>query len=181
MNPISFSAVLDFETLDTTPTAVVTEIGCIIARRRYDEIDIVDRVALFPNILLQLADGRTHTRDTILWHRKNGTIPMQIGDQTLESCTRLLMETLSFPGLNRIWAWGKDFERPLLENICTASKVELPSYHFRKFTCARDHWQSAFGMDAKSPPRTHHALRDCEDELRDLVAALNELRIFHTF
>lgn len=176
---MSLSILLDFETLDTAPTAVVTEIGAIAILREHENVRIIDHLALCPDILGQLADGRTFSRDTILWHQKQPDPVRIVPGPSLAACTTLLAAFIDRHQPRRIWAWGKDFERPLYENICNASGIKVPDYQFRQFACARDQWHNAFGLEAHAPKRTHHALQDCKDELRDLVTALNALDIFH--
>lgn len=174
------SLILDFETLDTSPTAIVTEVGCIALHRSGDTVRIIDELELFPDIFGQLANGRTYSRSTLLWHQKkdNSHLTLQSGI-TIEQSTAKLSEFIALHNPSRIWAWGKDFERPLYENLCRFSKIAIPDYQFRRFACARDKWQDAFGLDAKASPRTHRALHDCRDEARDLVTALNALHLFH--
>lgn len=172
------SLILDFETLDTQPDTIVTEIGCIALQRTGDTVAIVDALELFPDILGQLADGRTFSQDTLHWHLRNGTT-LKPYSGMLAGCAAALAGFIERHQPRRIWAWGKDFERPLYENLCRKHGITPPGYQFRIFACARDKWQDAFGMDAKTPPRTHRALQDCRDEARDLVAALNHLNLFH--
>lgn len=173
------SAVLDYETYDTSPSAIVTEIGCVIIRITGSEAVITDKFYLRPDILGQLADGRTFSKDTLQWHMRNGSSYTLPGDISIADATRRLHDFLKLHDPRRIWAWGKDFERPLYENLCKSAAIPLPAYQFRKFACARDKWQDAFGLEMKAPERTHNALQDCLDETRDLIAALNRLNLFH--
>lgn len=172
------SIILDFETLSTKPDAAVTEIGAIAVIRK--DFTVIDRLNVHPEIFLQLAAGRTFDRDTILWHKKknshisNGTTPIR-------DATKQLQDFIARHSPHRIWAWGKDFERPLYENLCSTLGLPLQGYDFRKFSCARDAWQNAFGMDHKAPERSHKALQDCLDELRDLHAALKATNLLHVF
>ncbi len=178
MNP-ELSAILDFETLSTDPDAIVIEIGCLAVNRR--TFKPVAELDLRPLILPQLADGRSFTKDTIAWHEQKHTLPKSMGDIAIKAAVRKLAAFIEDHNPVRIWAWGKDFERPLFENLCRRYGVEIPSHQFRKFACARDKWQDAFGMDAPAPERTHHALQDCHDELRDLRKALIHMNLKHVF
>lgn len=172
------SILLDFETFNTTPDTIVTEIGCIALERKCDTVSIIDQLELYPCIIGQLADGRTFSQDTLHWHlRNNSTLKPASG--LLRTCTQELADFIEHHKPQRIWAWGKDFERPLYENICRSSGINIPAYQYRIFTCARDIWNNAFGTEAKAPTRTHRALQDCKDEARDLVHALNHLNLFH--
>jgi DNA polymerase III epsilon subunit-like protein len=172
------SIILDFETLATEPDATVIQIGAIAVIRQ--DFTIIERLNIHPEIFGQLADGRSFDRDTILWHQKKGT-HIQNGRTPIREATAELQAFIERHNSYRIWAWGKDFERPLYENLCRTLGLPIPDYQFRKFACARDAWQNAFGLDHKAPDRTHDALKDCEDELRDLHAALKKTNLLHVF
>jgi hypothetical protein len=181
------SLVLDFETADSNPTnPVVFEIGIIAITRPAclaagEPSRIVDRLDLQPNHLLQLIDGRTFTADTLRWHISKNTLPTRVGDMTLEAATIQLAYFIARHNPYRIWAWGKDFERTLYENLCGAAGIPMPEYQFRRFACGRDHWQTAFGMDQRPAERSHRAIEDCESEAHDIFAALNHLNAIHAF
>ncbi len=173
------SIILDFETLDTAPTAAVTEIGCIAVNR--SDFTCFESLDLRPAIIPQLATGRSIDDSTIRWHLRKGTFPKQDNPSPLEDCVRTLAALIAHHKPYRIWAWGKDFERPLYENLCRSLRITIPDYQFRLFTCARDVWQHAHGNDTRPPERTHHAHQDCKDELRDLHTALTKLNLTHVF
>jgi hypothetical protein len=175
---MSVSIILDFETLSTAPTAVITEIGCLAVCR--ESLRPLEALDLRPAILPQIAMGRTCDADTIRWHESKGTLPDNMGTMPLMAAMRKLVAFVEYHEPCRIWAWGKDFERPLYEDAARMCGLRLPPYQFSKFACARDRWQDAYG-EAKAPERYHHALQDCHDELRDLVSALAELNLTNRF
>jgi hypothetical protein len=173
------SIILDFETLSTTPDAVIIQVGAIAVNR--SDFAIYDTLDHRPEIFGQLTIGRQWDTDTIRWHMKNGTIITNPGKITIEQSIRALSMFITHHNPHRIWAWGKDFERPLYENLCRRLSIAVPDYQFRSFACARDQWQNAFGMETQAPKRTHQALQDCKDELRDLHQALTKLNLKHVF
>lgn len=175
----STSLILDFETLSTDPDATVIEIGCLAVNR--SDFTAFGGVEFRPTFLPQIASGRSFTADTIEWQRSKDTFPQTDGTMSLVECTRRLAEFIEYHNPHRIWAWGKDFERPLLENICRAAGISLPAYQFRSFACARDIWQHAFGIEHRPEERPHRALADCKSELRDIHAALRHLNLTHVF
>jgi hypothetical protein len=174
------SLILDFETLDTSPTSVITEIGCIAVHR--SDFVVFDKLDLRPHILHQIADGRTYSQETFDWHKEKQTFPEHDGNIHLSKAVQQLYQFITRHNPVRIWAWGKDFERSLLENIYRSHDIIPPQYQFRTFTCARDHYMTAFGLDARpEKPNTHHALQDCIDELPLIHAALKELNRLPAF
>lgn len=168
------SAIIDLETLDTAPTAVVTQIGCIIVER--GTFLVRDEFSLHLPILPQLAAGRTFSADTIAWHLSKKNHILSTGGTDPRNAFHALHLLLDTHKPRNTWAWGKDFERPILENIYRHHDIPLTPYAFRSFHCGRDAWHLAFD-DAKPPERTHDAIKDCFDELRDIKNALHELGI----
>lgn len=58
---------IDLETLDTTRTAVILEIGITVG----DETGkVIEQFQIFPNVSEQIAAGRTVSGDTVLWWMK---------------------------------------------------------------------------------------------------------------
>lgn len=177
--PSTTSLILDWETLSTDPHAAVIEVACIAVDR--ESWHAFSSFEMRPAFLPQIASGRTINDDTIKWHQSKGTFPQVDGTIPLADCVRHLVEFIAHHNPHRIWAWGKDFERPLLEDICLQHGIAVPPFQYRQFACARDKWQDAFGMEEREPKRTHHAHQDCLDELRDLRTALTAMNLTHVF
>ncbi len=173
------SLILDFETFATDPHATVIEIGAIAVNR--SDFTTFSGLNLKPAFLPQIADGRSFNEATARWHISKNTFPRVDGILPITECVRRLADFIAYHNPVRIWAWGKDFERPLYENLCLTCGIQTEAFDFRKFACARDQYQNAFGIHAKAPERTHHAHQDCLDELRDLHAALKSMNLTHVF
>lgn len=186
------SILLDFETLDTSPSAVVTQIGALAIHRGHfaaiddsataaDSLDTTVRIDLDLPIFPQLAAGRSFSTDTLAWHTSKRTRTQCTTGTPPDRAARILRDFIEDHKPHRVWAWGKDFERPLLENFTSFHGVHISPFSFKRFACARDRWQDAFGLEAKAPDRTHIAIEDCLAELRDLHAALAAINLLHVF
>ena len=76
---------------------------------------------------------------------------------------------------------GFDVRCNEIENLSRQLGIPIPEHQFKRFACARDQWQNAYGMEKKPADRSHHALQDCIDELADLTSALSIMNLSHVF
>lgn len=168
------SLILDIETLSRRPNAIVTQIAALsIAKSETGYIEH-DSILIEPCIATQLGDGRLFEKDTLNFHAKNNTLPESFtGTSPLVSCMSLGM-FISKHQPRTVWIWGKDFDRPILENLFAQHRLPLPWEYWRT-ACARDAWKLAYGDEHKPAKRNHKAIDDCRDTARDLYAALKEL------
>jgi hypothetical protein len=174
------SLILDIETLSRHPNAIVTEIAAI-AIKAASSSDLTesgavefDSILIQPCIATQLGDGRHFEAETLAFHDKNHTLPESFtGTSPLVSCMTLGM-FISKHQPRTVWIWGKDFDRPILENLYQQHRLPLP-WQYWQTACARDAWKIAFGDENKPPKRNHKAIDDCRATLRDLATALKHL------
>jgi len=164
---------LDLETLDLRPSAAITEIGAVaFDPATFSHTDILE---LFVAPLDQVSRGRTIDPGTVEWHRSKGhTIDMDKGI-TLPAAMDRLAAFVALHKPDRVWIWGADFDRPILEDICRMlGRESLWEYHAT--LDARTIWSLAF-PNTRRPSRTHTALDDCLCAISDLKAALSHLSL----
>lgn len=166
-------AIIDLETLDTTPDSIVTEIGAII----YDPEDFcfIEELGIDLDIAEQLAIGRTFSAETIHHRRRNKTL----GASKFTACS--LRSTVSRLDLllldhkpDALWIWGKDFDGPILSSLFRSAQRDFPIPYYQRH-CARDRYKLAFGTQARGTTKPHSALEDCRISLADLKAANERL------
>jgi hypothetical protein len=162
-NDMKRSIFLDLETLDTKPTAIVTE-GAFVA---FDEEtgEILGELEIAPDFWDQLASGRTWSKETLVFHGRLGTLPEGRGGD-LDECVMFVRNFFREHAPERVWIWGADFDRPVLEDFMGA----LP-WEFWKTRCARTVWDVAF-PGVKHGKRPHRALEDVKASITDLINAL---------
>lgn len=171
-----FSAVLDIETLDTSPTSIITEIAVIIFNR--ETLEIEASLDLRPNILDQLAAYRSYSADTIQFHFDNGSDPTEIGTHRYLQAARDTEAFFHSYNPTFVWIQGPDFDRPIIESFLNHHNIALP-WHFARSRDARSTWATAFpGVSA--PKRPHIALEDAHCTLECTIQALKELNRIHT-
>lgn len=157
------SIFLDLETLDTRSTAIVTE-ACFVA---FDEEtgEMMGTLELVPDFWDQLASGRTWSKETLAFHGNRGSLPEGRGEDG-EKCRVVIEDFFREHAPERVWMWGADFDRPVLEDMLGG----LP-WDFWKTRCARTVWDVMF-PGRKHSPRPHRALEDVMASIADLREAL---------
>ncbi len=171
MDLLATSIIIDIETLDTTPTSVITEISAIA----FNRMTFTEEACFTctPSILHQLAAGRTTSAATIHFHHSKGTLPKNCPHYLPKDAVHALSRFLrDFPP-HLVWIQGPDFDRPILESFCQQSSEPLP-WEFWRTRDTRTTWDLAFPGE-KHPPRRHHAINDCRDTLADLHKSLFHL------
>jgi hypothetical protein len=94
------SVFLDLETLDTRPSAIVTE-GAFVA---FDEEtgEILGELEISPDFWDQLSAGRTWSKETVAFHGRLGTLPEGRGDDVRE-CELFVTEFFRSHAPERVW------------------------------------------------------------------------------
>ena len=165
------SIVLDIETLDTTPQAVITEIGLVAFNR--DDFTPFDELRLVPDLFYQLLRGRSIGEDTIEFHRKNGTLPETTRGITPIAAIVAIQDFITRHRPHRVWIQGTDFDRPIIEDFCRSELQPLP-WKYSISRDARTLWDTTF-PGVKHVPRPHRAIQDCRATLCDIYTALKAL------
>ena len=75
------------------------------------------------------------------------------------------------------WSKGKEFDKPILENMFKASGLKAP-WKYYNFHCVRDAFALPYLLRGENPPRrkakTHNAWDDCAEQLGLLNETFNE-------
>jgi len=164
---------LDLETLDLRPSAVITEIAAV----EFDpqSFDIGRRLDLHLSADDQVMLGRTVDPETVTWHEEQGHSIKMAEGLNLALALSKLHDWVSAVEPERVWAWGPDFDRPVLESACRRIDLEIPWPYFNTMD-ARTIWNLAFPT-TKRPKRPHAALGDCLAGVNDLRTALSKLNL----
>ena len=175
-----FEAMIDIETLDTGPRAVVLSVGAVkftqnegvVGGEFYDVLELSDQVSY----------GRTIKESTILWwnNQKSAAREEAFRPDGRRAPWDVIKDLTKFlEGIHSIWANSPSFDCVILDTL--ADDLSLPSpWHYwdlRDLRTARELAGSAgktpwMGGD-KYP--THHPLGDCENQIGLLRAARAKL------
>ena len=165
------SIILDIETLSRRPNAIITEIGVIAFIR--EDFTQYGGQCIRPGFYPQIEAGRHLCAETLRFHRKNGTLPMQVTDEDPKTSIRLLADFVREYNPVHIWIQGPDFDRPILESFHQQFGSELP-WDYWRIRDARTAWNLAF-PGVKHDNRPHSALGDCTATLHDLAKSLTAI------
>ena len=162
---------IDLETLDTNPTAVVTEMVWARFNPSKTKESIEGEVFTgFPCPWNQIAAGRTIDPSTITWHLNGGTLKRDGADH-LPNLLHSLREDAN--DVRYVWTWGSDFDAPILKSLFQQAGMELP-WKYYQVKDARTAWDLAFPGE-RPEKRSHHAEDDVKASIRDLVTSIYEL------
>lgn len=170
--PAATEMMLDLETLDTRPTAVVTELAAaVFHRNRNTGCHIHDEIEFHLDPWDQIRRGRTIDPDTIAFHQKHQTLPRGKNTDSLTEAIdslRILAE-----GIETVWIWGADFDSPILKHLHDQLGLAMP-WRYAQVSDARTVWKLAF--PGKYPkPRPHTAMDDVRAAITDLHNARTTL------
>lgn len=171
-------AMIDIETLDTKPTAVVLSIGLVTFTASQVETQF-NRSLIYPSIEMQIARGRTISTSTLkFWMGQGGAAAEEaFVDEYERSDPENVMNGLQtiLSNASTIWANGDLFDLGILidlNNFCS----DMPLY--KKYNAPRDlrtlraeatkiGYTDAVSWDDLTP---HSAIDDCIGQIRGLRA-----------
>lgn len=169
---------IDIETLDTVPGAVIFEIGALefdphtgeTFREFHESIRIEE----------SLHYGLTQDAETLEWWAKQGGVPMPA--IVFAASAVEVWDMLSFwikkleP--EAVWAWGSHFDIPIMEAAWRVVKKNRKyPWAYWQVRDARTVWKIAMG-ERKHAKASHCALSDCRDQVADLHRAFRKLQPF---
>lgn len=114
---------IDFETLDTRPTAVALSLGCVL----FDESGIISTQEFKFEIQEQLDTGRTVCSSTLAWWFQQAGSARQVFEKSRDEIPATLVHVKISNWLDRnsvdreqlkVWGNGANFDVPLLDSLC---------------------------------------------------------------
>ena len=158
-------AMIDIETLGTKPGSIVWEIGAVSFR--FGEFEVVDRHSAIIDVTDALKYGLTVDAETVAWWRGRGWIEQE---KAVGMANAMDNFASWIRGVDKLWAWGMDFEAPLLSAVIESLARKVP-WHGRRWRDARTVWALSKPDDEWHQGVVHRALPDAEDQLKELAEA----------
>ncbi len=188
-----YEMMIDLETLDTKPSAVVLSIGAVIWETHYSETtgltwEPVERFMRVLNMEEQLSRGRTVSQSTLLWWQdQDPTAKAEAFNPTRTPVVWVLNEFHDFAKrfeaeparLNAFWASPVAFDLPIWEDLAMTFSNFVPWSYNQRYdvrTVVREANLSA--KDHKDPKLAgvpHTPVYDCEWQISLLTAARQKL------
>lgn len=191
-----YEMMIDLETLDTKPSAVVLSVGAVVWETLYSEADgltyeIKDRFLRVLNMEEQFSRGRTVSQSTLLWwQRQDSTAQVEAFNPVRRNVRLVLDELRGFVdqyadqsvgdlGINAFWASPATFDFPIWEDLAMTFSNFVPWTYRQKYDVrtvvreanlsARDH------LDSTLVGIPHTPVYDCEWQVSLLTAARQKL------
>jgi len=175
----AMNIMLDIETLDVAPSAVMLSIGMVA----FDDREIYDLFYAVPDMQEQMDAGRTVNASTILWWMQQSSEARKVFDeQRLKKsapnwehyCTVLVRaaEFIKKYPKAKIYSYGGDFDIPILANAFKGpfSPNDIP-WRFTDVRCFRT-WCDDHGVrytSSRDPRVAHHALDDAKAQANHML------------
>jgi len=184
---------IDLETLDTTPRAIVLSIGAVVWKT-YAHGDIlawapVSRFMRVLNIQRQVDLGRTLSQSTLLWwQQQDPTARAEAFNPVRQSILPVLIDFDDFIAkfdddgahgeINAFWASPATFDFPIWEDLTRQFRRSPPWRYNQVYdvrSVVREASYSASGHKFDSPGIPHTPIYDCEWQIDLLTAARNKM------
>ncbi len=177
---------IDIETLDTRPSAVVFQVGLLAFNDPLfgDDGRVYEEKVYHLDILPQILRGRTISDDTVSFWMEQGVsswardvkhiVPV---DFVFSEVARMMGEY----GVGDVWSNSPSFDAVIMRSLAEtqgAGIFQFPSFRddMDMRTVKRLMYSLGLMKDAPKSETTHHALQDCRDQKETVVFMLQGLR-----
>ena len=190
-------AMIDLETLDTRPSAVVLSVGLVIWETMYNppsdalSYDIRERFMRVLNMEEQFTRGRTVSQSTFLWwQRQDPMARAEAFHPVRQPCAQVLTElrdcvdkyadlSVGDTGINAFWASPVAFDLPIWEDLAMTFSNFVPWRYNQRYdvrTVVREANLSVREHEDSTLVGTPHTpVYDCEWQISLLIAARQKL------
>jgi len=167
---------IDFETLDTTPSSVAFSVGLCF----FDEKRVFADMHINLNIQQQIEAGRTISADTLKFWMGQPALYAQLTTDPVDVQKGLSLISKKFREyeVQEIWGNGASFDMPILDTLM--SKREKP-YSFRSSRCYRTLKNLFTEAELEgvigdvTNPQLHHPKYDAIHQAKCTILLLNQL------
>lgn len=167
---------IDVETLGVKPGCVIFQIGACVFDPSSGEASEVFTVDIDPEDAQ--SEGLTIEAETAKWWLLRGGLKTSY-PQSFRSALEEFAAWITAHKPDLIWAWGMDFERPILEAAFAKLGGGLPWSHWQSMD-ARTVWKLVHPRQ-RHEGQAHHALEDCLRQSSEVAEALHQLSAAETF
>lgn len=164
---------VDLETLDTAPTALVLSVGLVA----FDDKAVLDKLYLTIDIQDQINLGRTISADTLKWWMKQSPEARRVfsesGSNLMDSVDFIARFFENYPK-SLLWSNGANFDAVILDDMFRMVGVPVP-WKYWDVRCFRT-FCDGIGRKLSVRRGTHHnALDDAESQALHMIACASKL------
>lgn len=179
-----YDLMVDIETLDTRPSAVVLSIGAVMFNRYTREQGPTFYVELTNHLDDQLKNGRTVSGDTIAWWMRQSPEARRVFEEketSVDRCTTMFALTVfaNFCKDNQakyIWAKDPDFDVVILRSMFEDYGFKFP-FSYSRGRSVRTVLDMPFAPVNLGIPVAHNALADAIAQATDIQEAFQCLQL----
>lgn len=176
---------IDLETLDTRPSAVVFQVGVLIFEdivpENFRSNLILSEKLYHLDILDQIMAGRTVDTETVRWWNTQKRNAWERSDHDITDTSIMFMEIANEckrHDVRRVWANSPSFDCVMMRSLRESLKISWEFPSFRQDMDLRT-LKQMFKMNGRESPMpkketTHNALQDCRDQFQEAVHYLGD-------
>ena len=160
---------IDLETLDTSPTAVVLSLGAVAFDPRSNTLGPTFYVEFTNFLEQQTGVGRTISPSTVMWWVGQDTAAKEVfqkKETSNERCSPLwglnaFNDYVAASGAKKVWAKDPDFDVVILRSLYQTNAPDLPfPFKYTAGRSVRTIEDMPFAPLRNAPPVAHNALED---------------------
>jgi hypothetical protein len=176
---------IDIETLDIRPSAVVFQVGLLAFNDPLfgDDGKVLEEKLLHLDILPQILRGRTIDSSTVQFWKEQEVSSWARGPQEIVTTGTVFSEIarmMGEHGVGDVWSNSPSFDAVIMRSLAESMGPEI--FQFPTFrddmdmrTLKRLMQRLGLMKDAPTSETTHHALQDCRDQKNTVVFMLQGL------
>ncbi|MFV0512507.1 MAG: 3'-5' exonuclease [Jhaorihella sp.] len=179
---------LDIETLDTAPSTVVLSVAAIAFSMDAEQLLVQDQLELHLSTRPQLFQGRTTSKDTIAWWKRQDAAARQLVSAPLKdefdpaSALLKLSVFIDFNKPDYVWAQGASFDFPILMDMARSYNMTDLGWKFWQERDSRTVISGA-GIDKseifkEGPYIAHNPIDDCMVHAEALRRAVFDINVY---
>lgn len=186
-----YEMMIDLETLDTRPSAIVLSVGAVVWQTHTLDgelgiiltYDTVDRFLRKPSIEPQTMAMRTMSESTLLWwQRQDPTARAEAFDPVRQDIETVFTDLMLFAKayeVNRFWASPATFDFPIIEGLAENFGLGVPWSYRQKYDVRTVVLEANYSASDHEAPGVrgipHTPVFDCEWQIDLLTAARAKL------
>lgn len=175
---------IDIETLDTRPSAVVFQVGVVVFEdalmQEAPKSPILAQRKFDLDILPQIFAGRTIDRETVNWWLTQKAPVIPIKKQSVHTVFQEISQMMGDFGVSYVWSNSPSFDAVIMRSLAESLGVtyEFPSFRTdMDLRTLKNICKMKKVVDFEPKETTHDALQDCLDQVDDLLNMMVHLKI----
>lgn len=159
---------IDLETLDTAPSAVILSIGLVA----FNKEGIKQKLYLVPSIQQQLNKGRTISESTLMWWMGQNSEARKVFTDEKRDFLSTMKDVNGFISgypRSKIWGYGSNFDPVLVDDAFRSLNLTTP-WKYWDVRCLRTFCDENEAPLPKNTGVLHNAIDDATRQAEHMIA-----------